>query len=134
MNKKQWDTIKYFSPNENWGNPNNMAYELLILLDNLREYLRKPIIIHCGYEDRQNDSYHCKGMAVDCHCPEIALLDFYTEASRFPFQGIGVYPWWNNPGLHLDIRPEDNKGYRSLWGSTSNQIYVPLTSSFLKNI
>lgn len=134
MNKEQWDTIKYFSPNEKWGDPNKMSYELLILLDNLREYLDKPIIIHCGYEDRKNSSYHCKGMAVDCHCSNINLLDFYTEASRFSFGGIGVYPWWNKPGLHLDVRREDNIIYRSLWGSTADKIYVPLNSSFLKDI
>ena len=126
MNSSQWDTIKHFSPSENFGDPSRMSYKLLLLLDNLREFIGRPIIIHCGYEERNNNSYHCRGMAIDCHS-DIGLFNFYTAASRFDFTGLGVYPWWNNPGLHLDIRPIETLGNRSLWGSTSAGVYTPLT-------
>lgn len=126
MNKSQWDTIKYFSPSENFGDPAKMSYRLLILLDNLREFLERPIVIHCGYEDRQNSSYHCRGMAVDCHC-DLNLFDFFNAALRFEFIGVGVYPWWNNPGLHLDVRPLDIGAPKAMWGSIDQGVYTGVT-------
>jgi len=38
MTKEQWKQIKYFSPDENWGDPYKMDFELLKRLDALREF------------------------------------------------------------------------------------------------
>ena len=131
MTHDQWETIRYFKSHENFGDPARMSYVLLLTLDNFREYVNQPIIIHCGYEDRGNDSYHCKGMAVDCHIKNMNLYDAYMAATRFAFYGIGVYPWWNKPGLHLDVRPIDKLGHRSYWGSTGAGEYCAISSDFV---
>lgn len=54
--------------------------------------------------------------AFDVTCPDLDLIDFYWVASRFiPGGGIGIYPYWNTPGLHLDVRGMDHPGYGSRW-------------------
>lgn len=133
MNQDQWETIHFFRPEENFGDPTRMSYQLLITLDNFRGYIDVPIIIHCGYETdgHSENSYHYKGMAVDCHAKGIDLYDFYFAATRFQFNGIGIYPWWNSPGLHLDVRPTKYLGAKSFWGSTGPNTYVGLDSKFL---
>lgn len=136
MNKEQWRTIQYFNPNEAWGDPARMDYELLLLLDSLREYIGKPIYIHCGYETEghSENSYHYKGKAVDCHITGISLTDFYIAATRFHFGGIGVYPIWNNPGLHLDTRPWGQGMPRSFWGAVRPKEYVALNENYFSSV
>ena len=127
-----WKRLKYFNPKESWGDPERINPRLLILLDALREYIKVPIIIHCGTQGKHSaNSYHYKGMAVDCHAKGINLFDFYLAAERFYFTGIGVYPEWNNPGLHLDIRPCDVGCPQARWGRVDGE-YVPLNSEFFK--
>jgi uncharacterized protein YcbK (DUF882 family) len=127
----QWRGIRYFEPSEKWGDPNRMDYNLLAELDRLRHYIGKRIVIHCGYEPRDGAGYHPKGMAVDCHAEGLRLLEFYIAASRFNFGGIGLYPWWHHPGLHLDTRPEAVANGRALWGSIADKVYVPFDANFL---
>ena len=133
MTPEQWETIKYFKSSENFGDPSKMSYILLLTLDNLREFIGVPIVIHCGYETdgHSENSYHYKGMAVDCHATKIDLYDFYFAATRFSFHGIGIYPLWNNPGLHLDIRPVHRYEGRSFWECTGPGEYVPISSCFI---
>ena len=137
MTKEQWQVIKYFSPMENkkkspWGDPYKMDFSLIRQLDLLREYIGVPIHIHCGTQGKHSEkSYHytdpCK--ATDCFCEDLSLLDFYLFAERFVFGGIGVYPYWNRPGLHLDMRV----AYPAArWGRV-NGVYVPLSAEFIKN-
>lgn len=129
MTPNEWLTIRHFSENEKWGNPEKMEYDLVKTLDDLRDFIGFPINIHCGYEDRKNNSQHCFGTAVDCHAKNLSLFEFYTAASRFEFNGIGIYPFWNNPGLHLDIR---TSGHRAIWGKDIVGDYVPISSEFMR--
>jgi len=64
------------------------------------------------------------------------VVDQFLVASRFDgFNGIGVYPWWKNKGLHLDDRPHSTKLQEdSRWGSPKAGVYVPLTWRFLKSL
>lgn len=132
MQEKDWDQIKYFSMDERWGDASKMNPVLIQTLDKLRDKIEKPISIHCGYERRNTGGQHTLGNAVDCHCNGLSLVDFFLEASRFPeFKGIGVYPLWNNPGLHLDVR---NKPIRAIWGCVAPKQYVDLNRDFFMNI
>lgn len=131
MNIDDWNDIVFFSPSEKWGDPLKMDFNLVKTLDHLRDFLGRPIVIHCGFEPRPT-GYHPQGLAVDCHAEGLHVLDFFTAVTRFGFHGIGVYPWWNNPGLHLDMRPIETGGSRSLWGSTADKSYVALSSEFYR--
>jgi hypothetical protein len=134
MNPKQWQQIKYFTPAENWGDPARMDSALILELDRLRHFLGHPIIIHCGYEVRDGRGFHPQGLAVDCHCPFYEPLEFFFAAVRFNFTGFGIYPWWNNPGLHLDKRPTGPAAYRALWGSTGPKRYVDFDGRFIRGL
>lgn len=132
MKDDVWKSIKYFGPKEKWGDPSKMSADLVFELDRLRKYIGRPIIIHCGYEQRLTGGFHPLGLAVDCHASGLHPMEFYIAATRFDFTGIGVYLWWNNPGLHLDKRPIKPGGQRHVWGSVQPQKYVPLDLDFIR--
>lgn len=115
MTPEQWQTVKFFTPAESWGDPAKMDPALIFELDRLRKYIAKPVIIHCGLEQRER-GYHPLGMA----------------ASRFNFGGIGVYLWWNNPGVHLDKRIIHPGMSRAYWGSIKEGEYVAMDADFFK--
>lgn len=115
-----------------------LSYGLVFTLDAFQSWLfakfgpGATVVIHCSFEERES-GYHPKGMAVDFHIVGLSCVDAYLAAERFDaFNGIGVYPDWNNPGLHADNRP--NRGPDSRWGCkliNGRQVYVPLDAAFL---
>jgi hypothetical protein len=131
MFEEQWKHVRYFNPGENWGDPDRMDPKLILELDRLRHFIGFPIVIHCGYEERGGRGFHPEGRAVDCHVETFDALDFFFAAIRFNFSGLGIYPWWDRPGLHLDTRPTVGRGYRFLWGSTGPKKYVDIDARFL---
>lgn len=133
MEEADWGIVKHFNKGECWGDSGRMDVGLVLGLDALREFIGHPINIHCGYEERKYFSYHNEGKAVDCSCPGINIVDFFLAASRFKvFTGIGIYPYWNKPGLHLDCRNLDK--FRAIWASTVKGKYQHLTSELLRII
>lgn len=117
-----WKRIKGFQKSEPWGDPDKIKPELIEALVEFRKFIGRSVVIHCGTQGTHvAGSYHGLGMAVDLHVPGMALTDQFIAASRFPaFMGIGLYPRWNNPGLHLDIRPTK---IRALWWRDGSGIY-----------
>lgn len=110
-----WTKIKYFSAKDNWGDVSKVDSRLIYLLDEFRAFVGQPFIIHCAYERSGHtpNSQHYVGKAVDGHFKNLNWLDQYLMALKFgKFRGIGVYPDWNNPGLHLDIRDAE---YTATW-------------------
>uniref|UniRef100_A0A6H1ZFP0 Putative peptidase n=1 Tax=viral metagenome TaxID=1070528 RepID=A0A6H1ZFP0_9ZZZZ len=115
-----WDHIKNFNREENWGNPDKINGALLLLLDKLREIIGHPIHINEGYNDKGHaeKSQHYLGNAVDFYIEGSPLKEAYEllkdaliELNVWHNVGLGIYPHWNNPGFHLDIR-----GEMSRWG------------------
>ena len=49
-------------------------------------------------------SCHYDGKAIDLHIEGMMLGHMARIAMRYFFGGIGLYPDWKHPGLHLDIR------------------------------
>ncbi len=104
MNDAEWAHIRHFDESEKWGDPAMMSFSLVAELDSLRDYVGQPIVIHRGYDAAARRSQHSHGLAADLHIVGMPLVEAFLAASRFSFMGIGVYPWWHNPGLHLDMR------------------------------
>jgi len=100
---------------------------LLEALDRWRDRLGHPVIIHLDglLAPRPGRvSQHPLGRAVDCHVLGVPLLDAWLEAERIPeFRGIGLYPGWVTPGLHLDTRAERD---RARWWQDATGLYRPL--------
>lgn len=132
MQDSDWESIEFFKKSE-FSEPNKMEFHFINCLDQFRKKIGHPIIIHSSY--RKNDSgYHGRGEAVDVHIKGISLLCAYILASESGlFGGIGVYTGWNNPGLHLDMRPE-----RARWACKTptgqNNEYIPLDFDFIKEL
>jgi uncharacterized protein YcbK (DUF882 family) len=132
MTDQEWKSIKYFSPSEKWGDPYKMDFQLVAGLDKLRQYVGRRIVIHCGYEKRATGGYHPMGRAVDLHIEGLHPMEQYIAATRFQcFKGIGVYLWWNNPGLHLDNRLLKAFETRAMWGSMEEKKYVKIDRNFI---
>jgi uncharacterized protein YcbK (DUF882 family) len=122
-----WDRLRHFSPQENWGDPEKMNGALLWLLDEVREHFGCPVVIHCGYDEAGHavNSQHYLGNAVDFHfVTEMPFSQQYQELENFLFGlqlhnhvGLGVYPQWNRPGFHLDVR-----GIQARWGAWYNDL------------
>ncbi|MCP4627320.1 MAG: hypothetical protein GY850_27975 [bacterium] len=131
MTPEQWQRVRYFNPGEKWGDPERVDPELIFTLDAYRDFVGKPVHIHCGYIE-QATGYHSGGLAVDCHVVGLSVFDQFIAAQRFvAFRGIGLYPYWNNPGLHLDTRAKGRNKPRSLWGAVAPKEYVAVTKEFM---
>lgn len=108
MTEELWKQIRYFpidSKIDKWGDPLKMSSNLVFTIDAFRHYVGRPVYVHCGWELRDT-GWHPSGNAVDCHVKGMSLVDQFLAASRFDrFNGIGIYKYWRNPGLHLDDRP-----------------------------
>ncbi len=126
MKPDDWECIHHFGPEEKWGDPAMMRMPLVLAVDQLRHTAGSAGIIHCGYEigGHSRGSYHYFGMATDLHLVGLTLLEQYLLAERVGFGGIGCYPFWNNPGLHLDIRPEQ---FHARWWRDEQGNYHALT-------
>lgn len=125
MNANDWLNMQpYFSTKEKWGDPFEMRTELMYELKAFREYIGKTITINCAYEltGHSADSQHKLGTAVDLSIEGLSLFEQLIAALKFNFKGIGVYPFWNIPGLHLDMR-QGEQVRKFWWRDKSNKYY-----------
>jgi uncharacterized protein YcbK (DUF882 family) len=99
----------------------DMYAPLVWELDALRGYVNREVGVSesnprpSPHSSHASNSRHFVGRAVDCNCCSLPLWDFFLAASRFNFTGIGVYPYWNTPGLHLEIREGNQHKPRNYW-------------------
>lgn len=130
MTEAMWRRIGNFSPEEKWGDPYQMDSRLIFELETFRNFVGRQVIIHCGYEKRAWGGQHPLGTAADLHVVNMPLLEQFIAACRFNFIGIGIYPLWNSPGLHLDMRI--NVPHRQLWGCVGKKAYTPINEKFIR--
>jgi len=124
-----WDLVSHFSPKEAWGKADKMNGTLILLLDRIRHGFgpKEYFNIHRGYDLKAGEkSQHRLGNAVDFHISNIDFLEA-EELLRWHLNklqvansvGLGCYPFWNNPGFHLDVR-----GTRARWGRGVDHTYI----------
>jgi len=125
MTDSLWKLVIDFNRDEKWGDPLKMQLHLIYWLDALRKYVGSPLIIHCGYEKEGHvsKSQHRWGNAVDLHSDTIHYKTLLCAALLFPFAGIGIYPYWNNPGLHLDMRKLVDGEPKKIWYRDKDNLY-----------
>lgn len=114
MIEKLFDHVK---PDAAWGDFSMMDWRLLVLLENFQSKLPKGcwVKIHCAY--KPNEKYHKSGIAVKFHIvgcsfieAERHLTHYLSSTGLNVYCGVGLYPDWDDPGFHLDIR-----GYKEIW-------------------
>jgi hypothetical protein len=127
MTETDWTRVKFFSPDEKWGDSGRMDEELIFILDRIRGLFMLPIVIHEGWAPRGTGghvpgSYHYIGKAADFHIEGIRFRDAIDLMLHYvgPMPGglgvsrqigLGIYPHWATPGFHLDTR-----GSYARWG------------------
>lgn len=123
--------LRYFDESE-FTDMSKLDIGLLRSIDDYRHLCGKPFIVHSDYREGDGSSQHHLGKAIDGHVKGLNLVDQYFLAERSGlFKGIGLYPCWNSPGLHLDVRD----GLPARWicySDVNGQHYVPLTYKNLK--
>jgi len=116
-----WLQLEHFNRREKWGDFQKVDVRLLFNLDRTRHKLNRKISVHCAYEitDHATKSLHKKGMAVDFHVYAMKRFEFYELYEFFKANwsgGIGVYPYWNSPGFHLDVGAPGRTWIRDKYG------------------
>jgi len=129
-----WSKVKYFKRTEAWGDPDKINPLLVYSLDALREFTGRAIIINNAYRP-DDPGTHGNGDAADVVIVGLSVIDQFLMAERTRlFSGIGVYPFWNRPGLHLDVRSLQPHQHGPRWGRNAAGIYVALNWEFLRKI
>lgn len=138
-----WSTIRHFTRAEFPKDPDRVSPDVVLLMDEMREAAGVPIIVHVAWDDSGHvgDSSHYSttrdyAMAVDFHFVGWPLLDQWLFAERFPWNGIGLYPHWNAPGLHCDLRRlgRDHPHLGKRWWRDADGTYQPLDRALLKRL
>lgn len=136
MTPSEWNSVRWFRPEEFGEGADRIVGRLIYALDDLRAILGAPIVIHAedivAPRPSSPDSQHPLGRAIDCHAEGVPLLDFWLAAERIStFTGIGVYPYWPRPGLHLDVRPGQ---HRKRWWRDEAKRYGALDATVLRGL
>ena len=119
-------------PGREYMNPRTLR-----LLDRMREADGDRmgwhfVVLHATRAPTAGFSYHTRGLAVDGVMVDnltrepLPLIQQYHIASRWPWTGIGLYPYWSTPGLHLDTRPCRPLERRSRWYRNEAGEYRPI--------
>ena len=125
-----WDNVIFFLPSE-FVSPELMSPVLIYALDALRAKVGRKFIVHSSYR-KGDEGTHGKGLAVDGHFDGVPLVDQFLAAEKsLLFGGIGLYPYWNNPGIHLDVRRVTKEKGGARWGRNAAGVYVALDAKFL---
>lgn len=136
MIKTDWSKVKFFKPEE-FNEPDKMDPMIVYSLDRLREIVGRPIIINKdeGTYRPGDKGQHGLGKAVDGFILGLSLIDQFliSEKTRL-FSGLGLYPYWNRPGLHWDVRDLQPHEPAARWGRNAAGIYVKLDAKFIKSI
>lgn len=130
-----WEKVRWFKRSENWGDPDKINPLLVYSLDALREYAGKSIIINNAYRPDDKGSTHADGDAADIVIVGLPVVDQFllVERTRL-FTGIGIYPYWNKPGLHVDVRTLQPNQHGARWARNEKGLYVALDWKFIRNI
>jgi len=129
MSAADWGAVApEFDRQEKWGDPDKIDARLVCTLSDIRRYTGRRIFIHCGWELR-GSGWHPKHRAVDFHLEGLHPVDQFLICSRYDqFNGLGIYFWWNRPGIHADTRPSHLTHLpEARWVSISQGEYLPLT-------
>ena len=115
-----FNQLKHFNRGENWGDPDRMNGAYLLVLDAIRDRMGMEYVVHYGTQGLHSPgSQHPIGNGSDGHFItshsyfnqivklETILIDLQVDDRM----GIGIYPAWNTPGFHSDLR-----GFKARWG------------------
>lgn len=125
MDSEAWAGVEasgHFRRDEFRDDPFKLDRALIQKLRNARIEAGKPFHIHCAWAagaGHAPNSRHYMGEACDLNIVGMSLVEQVKLAYKHGFTGIGAYPGWHEPGIHVDVRhthpafwiePADKKG------------------------
>lgn len=136
-----WLTVRHFTREEWPRDPDRILPAVVHLADQMREDSGWPIVVHVAWDDAGHvgDSTHYTdrtefATGFDFHFAGVPLVEQWLFAERYPWRGLGVYPYWNTPGLHCDLRTlgreHPNLGHR--WWRDREGKYHPFSRELLR--
>ena len=139
MTAKDWESTWHpnFTIKEKWGDPMKVVKELVMRLQTMRSMCAKPVILHTVYatSGHLEHSQHYLGRAADLHIKGLPLSIQLYYAIRAGFHGIGVYPYWEHPGLHCDVRRLEDGYPNHMWLRNDKGLYHSVdVSTYMKII
>ncbi len=126
MTFKDWGALRHFHLYERdqrgrfaYPLPYILEFDLMHKLDEMRNSVGSPFVIHESTGGVHTAEWHGLGIAVDGHFVGLSAVEQYLYAEQFNWPGLGFYPYWNDPGIHVDMRRVGlhEKGAR-WWGDT----------------
>lgn len=145
ISRDVWSEIRYFT-REEFNHPDKLEVCALIQLDSMRheEGLRRDIIITINEDfaltGHSEKSRHKFGDAFDLVIrlrktrKSLPVVIQFQIALRYNWTGIGFYPFWTDPGLHVDTRPMTRFMRRALWWRDEAGKYHNIESYFRRLI
>jgi uncharacterized protein YcbK (DUF882 family) len=129
-----WSKVKWFKPSEFGQYANQMDPLLIYSLDALRDFVKRPIRINSAF--RPGDpGQHGLGKAADIVIAGLGCVDAFLVAEKTRlFSGIGIYPYWHLPGIHVDVRDLRPSEQGARWARNKDNVYVTLDWAFIRNI
>lgn len=108
MTNSEWDKIKYFKSAE-FNQPDKMSFELIKILDRIREFTNQPITITSSYREG-DDKSHGRGLAVDFRCNDsVSRHNFIKAIIGCKISRFGIY----DKHIHVDI--DNSLPQRVVW-------------------
>jgi hypothetical protein len=93
-----------------FGDSYIISADLMYMVDDMvtfckQEYPGSYCIVHdINRGDHTENSLHYQGKAIYLHMGKMTLGQTARIAMRYFFGGVGLYPEWAHPGVHLDVR------------------------------
>ena len=143
MPTRDWSEIRHFDRDEFKNDPDRIAWDVVLLLDEMRDAAQVPILIHVGFDSSghvEDSSHYAKhteyATAVDFHFVGWSLLKQWIHTEKFGWYSVGLYPFWSSPGLHVDLRRigRDHPQMGRRWWRDQSGVYQPLTATFIRQL
>jgi len=132
-------SVQYFSPKKDVAlhDPSGllMNTSLMLLLDAARTEVGRPFTITSGFRSPEQQqalidagktettsSAHSLGEAVDGCFKDLPILFSFLYLIRFPFSGIGIYPYTIPAVVHVDVH-DRGEVRKALWVVDENSKY-----------
>lgn len=133
MTEATWQELKYFKPAE-VTDPLLMDQELMFMLDAMRHIIGRSFQIHASHatQGHSPDSAHYQGRAIDGHFDGLSVIEQYILAEQWNWPGLGFYPAWNNPGIHIDTRFVEPYRKGARWWRDKDGIYHSVTMEAIR--
>ncbi len=141
MQPVDWSKLLHFKVGESdqqgrpaFPLPYMMDKDLMCRLDRMRSVVGQPFIIHETTGGVHTEPLHGLGLAIDGHFKGLSAIEQYLYAEQWCWPGLGFYPFWNDPGIHIDMRRLVANAKGARWWRDDQGQYHPITPNVIINV